>query len=90
MGIMQDVSYEETKFQLHPMDTLVIYTDGVTEARNPAGEEFGLERLTNAVKKCWNVSAEEMMRRIEDELKLFCGDTPQHDDSTLVVVKYLG
>jgi len=89
MGIMQDVSYEETKFQLHPMDTLVIYTDGVTEARNPAGEEFGLERLTNAVKKCWNVSAEEMMRRIEDELKLFCGDTPQHDDSTLVVVKYL-
>jgi len=68
----------------------VIYTDGVTEARNPAGEEFGLERLTNAVKKCWNVSAEEMMRRIEDELKLFCGDTPQHDDSTLVVVKYLG
>jgi len=90
MGIMQDVSYEETKFQLHSMDTLVIYTDGVTEARNPAGEEFGLERLTNAVKKCWNVSAEEMMRRIEDELKLFCGDTPQHDDSTLVVVKYLG
>jgi sigma-B regulation protein RsbU (phosphoserine phosphatase) len=90
MGIMQDVSYEETKFQLHPMDTLVIYTDGVTEARNPAGEEFGLERLTNAVKKCWNVSAEEMMRRIEDELKLFCGDAPQHDDSTLVVVKYLG
>jgi sigma-B regulation protein RsbU (phosphoserine phosphatase) len=44
----------------------------------------------NAVKRCWNVSTEEMMRKIEDELKLFCGDAPQHDDSTLVVVKYLG
>ena len=90
MGIMKDVNYEETVLKLDPLDTLVIYTDGVTEARNQAGEEFGFERLVKTVKKCWNKSADAVMKEIQDELRFFCGDAPQHDDSTLVVVKYFG
>jgi len=90
MGIMKNVNYEETVLKLEPSDTLVIYTDGVTEARNQVGEEFGFERLSEIVKTCSHKSANEMMKEIQDELRFFCGDAPQHDDSTLVVVKYFG
>lgn len=90
MGIMKDANYEEQELRLQPTDGLVIYTDGVTEARNEARKEFGLERLLDVVKKFWNTTSCEIMQAIQNELKVFCGDAPQHDDSTLVVVKYLG
>ncbi|MGB9790682.1 MAG: PP2C family protein-serine/threonine phosphatase [Thermotoga caldifontis] len=89
MGIMRDVDYREIEIGLHPNDTLLIYTDGVTEARNETGEEFGLERLMTVVKSSREVSADEIITKVQNELKRFCGEAPQHDDSTMLVVKYL-
>lgn len=90
MGIMKNSKYEEHEFKMRSGEILVIYTDGVTEARNEFGEEFSLERLVKVLKKCVNENAENIVSSIENELKNFCGEVPQHDDSTLVVVKYLG
>lgn len=89
MGIMKDVHYREVGVELRPGDILLIYTDGVTEARNESGEEFGLERLLSVVKGSREVSAAEIITRVQNELRRFCGEAPQHDDSTLLVVKYL-
>ncbi|MEN3007530.1 PP2C family protein-serine/threonine phosphatase [Pseudothermotoga sp.] len=90
MGIVKELDYEESQFRMHPGEALVIYTDGVTEARNEHGEEFGLQRFVEVLQSCANESAQTMVKNAEDELKRFCGEATQHDDSTLVVVKYLG
>jgi serine phosphatase RsbU (regulator of sigma subunit) len=70
-------------------DVLVFYTDGVTEAENEAGEEFGMERLSAVVRDGHALSAEELVGRIFDRAAHFCGAAGFHDDVTIVVVKCL-
>jgi serine phosphatase RsbU (regulator of sigma subunit) len=68
-------------------DVVVFYTDGVTEAENPLGEEFGLERLSAVVRDGSSLSAEELTVKIFNSAVNFCGDVGFHDDVTIVVVK---
>lgn len=68
-------------------DVLVFYTDGVTEAENRSEEEFGLERLCNAVRHGSSLSAEELMSDIFSSAEHFCSEVGFHDDVTLLVVK---
>jgi serine phosphatase RsbU (regulator of sigma subunit) len=67
-------------------DVLVFYTDGVTEAENRLGEEFGFERLFATVRHGSSLSAEDLMINIYDAAADFCGDD-FHDDVTILVVK---
>jgi len=67
-------------------DVLVFYTDGVTEAENPLGEEFGMERLSAEVLRGSSLSAEDLMTNIYNAAAEFCGDH-FNDDVTLLVVK---
>jgi sigma-B regulation protein RsbU (phosphoserine phosphatase) len=67
-------------------DVLVFYTDGVTEAENRSGEEFGMERLSAAVRNGSSLSAEELMTNIYNSAADFCGDD-FNDDVTILVVK---
>jgi serine phosphatase RsbU (regulator of sigma subunit) len=67
-------------------DVLVFYTDGVTEAENRLGEEFGMERLSAAVRRGSSLSAEDLMIDIYNAAADFCGDKFD-DDATIVVVK---
>jgi sigma-B regulation protein RsbU (phosphoserine phosphatase) len=67
-------------------DVLVFYTDGVTEAENPLGEEFGMERLSAEVLRGSSLSAEDLMTNIYSAAAEFCGDH-FNDDVTLLVVK---
>ncbi|HWP81361.1 MAG TPA: SpoIIE family protein phosphatase [Bacteroidota bacterium] len=62
-------------------------TDGVTEARNSSEEEYGLERLKALVSSHANSSAQHLRDRIIEDIRQFTGQTPQHDDLTLVVAK---
>jgi phosphoserine phosphatase RsbU/P len=68
-------------------DVLVFYTDGVTEAANTLGEEFGIERLSMVVRDGSSASAEELTVNIFNSAADFCGDVGFHDDVTIVVVK---
>src|SRR5467141_2474919 len=68
-------------------DVLVFYTDGITEAENRLGEEFGLERLSAVVLGGSSLSAEELTINIFNSATNFCGDVGFHDDVTIVVVK---
>ena len=90
LGILADVDYEERELKLRPGDILVLYTDGVTEARNKAGELFGEERLRQAIKEGRQLSAAELLEEIYRRVYEHCGGTPQRDDITLIVMKITG
>jgi len=67
-------------------DTLVLYTDGITESSNDAGEEFGEERLIDALQRHRKLPAEPMLSAIVDQVRGFNAHE-QHDDLTLIVAK---
>jgi sigma-B regulation protein RsbU (phosphoserine phosphatase) len=66
---------------------MVAFTDGVTEALNPADEEFGEDRLKSLLRRVAYHSAKEIISSIFDELRGWIGEAPQHDDLTLIVMK---
>jgi serine phosphatase RsbU (regulator of sigma subunit) len=79
-----DCSLEEC--QLFPGDTLALYTDGVTESFNEAGEEFGEQRLIEAMWRHRELSPQSMLAAVVDEIRQF-SPAEQHDDITLIVAK---
>ena len=87
LGIMPDADYRQGLTKLHPGDVLVIYSDGVSEAQSPSGEEFGATRLYDVVARNLDASAAGIRDRIESALTKFSQGTPAADDITLVIVK---
>jgi sigma-B regulation protein RsbU (phosphoserine phosphatase) len=72
-----------------PGSIIVIATDGIREARNPAGDMFGQERFQRAIRDNAAASAEAIKLALLDDLGTFRGNAPQDDDITLVVIKLL-
>ena len=72
---------------LRPSDLLILYTDGVTEAINEKNEEFGMERFKAIIEETHLLSAEQITKRIYREVREFCGNEPNFDDFTLLVIK---
>ncbi len=87
LGIMPNGSYELGKTNLEKGQALVIYSDGVSEANNPTGEEYGMDRLGVVVKNNIQRSASGLRDKVESSLSDFCQNTPAGDDITLVIVK---
>ena len=87
LGIKPDAEYREGRTQLQPGDVLCIYSDGVTEAVSPTGEEFGATRLYEVVSRNIEASAAGIRDRIESSLTKFAQGTSAADDITLVIVK---
>ena len=77
----------EHRFTLAEGDGFVLFTDGITEAENKDGQQFGMERLCSLLGKHWSQSAEVIKDSVLAELKLFIGAHVVHDDITLVIVK---
>jgi sigma-B regulation protein RsbU (phosphoserine phosphatase) len=86
LGVAQKVTWKQETVQLDPGCVLVLYTDGITEARNEQGTFFGEDRLLESVR----ANLEHPAQRIHDALLAalddFVGDTSQHDDLVLMVV----
>src|SRR6266571_3186534 len=68
-------------------DCLVLYTDGVTEALNTEGDEFGLERTIESVRASATDGAQAIVERVIDDVHNFIGSTPQNDDITLIAIR---
>ena len=68
-------------------DCLVLYTDGVTEALNTEGDEFGLERTIEAVRASATDGAQAIVKRVIDDVHNFTGSNPQNDDITLIAIR---
>src|SRR5262249_15606058 len=85
LGVVPEVPYEDGSITLGSGDRLVLFTDGVTEARNREGEEFGDERLISIVRTCGDgVKADTLLRAIIDGLQNF-SDGIFKDDVTILV-----
>jgi len=87
VGMFSEEFCELASANLSAGDVLVLYTDGVTEAQNRFGEQFGAERLSDVVRRSSFGSAEELMSNIVQDAADFCGETGFSDDVTVVVVK---
>jgi sigma-B regulation protein RsbU (phosphoserine phosphatase) len=87
LGVIMDVQLSEHVIQIEPGDVLALYTDGVTEALNIDGEEFGVERLEHVIQAQADHTAEEIVAAIETAVDEFVGNEPPFDDFTLVVLK---
>src|SRR3989441_8822990 len=89
LGMFRDTRYYEHYLTIAPGEILVLYTDGVTEATNPAGEEYGLKRLIEAVKKKRNLPARELIDSIHQDVIDWTDGLGATDDVTFFVIKAL-
>jgi sigma-B regulation protein RsbU (phosphoserine phosphatase) len=87
LGALDEIVLEERTMQLDRGDTVVFYTDGVTEAVNEREEQFGEERLVALITECHGLAAGALVERIKSEVLAFCGTAPQFDDITVMVLK---
>lgn len=87
IGISADAPYQSASVVLAPDDWLVIFTDGVVEALNTRGEEYGEQRLLATIAGGTGGTPAEMMLSIMTGLDVFVGNTPQHDDVTCLLLK---
>jgi serine phosphatase RsbU (regulator of sigma subunit) len=87
LGVMERATFDIGTVELAPGDQLVIYTDGLTEARNPAGEWFGADRLVDLVLTHKHRAPRELVERVVFEVRGFTGVGGFEDDVTLVVLR---
>ena len=89
VGVIADATYVERPLWLGKGDLVLLYTDGVTEAHRPDGEEFGEARLIELVKRSRDLSAEGLCDRIHQEVLAFAAEGEPLDDITLVALRTL-
>lgn len=88
LGLFAAAQYEAGTVRLQPDDHLVLFTDGVIEARNTAGEEFEMERLVALLQANARATAQEILNRLQEAVLSFSAHAPQHDDITMMVLGY--
>lgn len=87
MGVFEEEVYADKTLQLNPGDTLVMYTDGVTEAGDSTDRLFGTDRLNNILSGVADKSSQEIVEAVKAGIADFVGDAEQNDDITLLVLK---
>ncbi len=89
LGIFKDWDCEIGECHLHPGDTLALYTDGITESYNSADEQFGEQRLIEALQRHRQACSQAALASIVDEVQRF-SPHEQYDDITLIIAKHVG
>ena len=87
VGAFEGMDYGEDTLQLEQGDTLVMFTDGVTEAMDTAYKEFGAERLDSILRQQSGANSQQTIEAVKAGIKEFVGDAEQSDDITMLVVK---
>jgi sigma-B regulation protein RsbU (phosphoserine phosphatase) len=87
VGLLQSVRYEQGAIELKSDDVLIAFTDGISEAMNPADEEWEVESLICCVRDSGGISCGEMIQRVMASADAFTAGAKQHDDMTIVVAR---
>lgn len=90
VATMEGMRFREHEFELHPGDSLFVYTDGVAEATNAQEELFGTDRMLTALNRDPGAAPETLLRTVRKDIDAFVGDAPQFDDITMLGLHYLG
>jgi sigma-B regulation protein RsbU (phosphoserine phosphatase) len=88
VGLFPHATYEQEEIQLGAGDSLAVFSDGVSEAMNPAGEEYGEERIQQAVAPNWLEPSDAVLQTLLASVRSFAEGAPQNDDVTALVVRY--
>ncbi len=86
LGLWENIVLDENSLSLPPGSLLVMFTDGMTDCRNPDGEPFGLERIKMRATSLWNTTAQASCDQLFDALMLYQSGAKQDDDVTLVAI----
>jgi sigma-B regulation protein RsbU (phosphoserine phosphatase) len=86
-GVLSDSRYDERPIAIRPGDLLVLYTDGMSEAEAPNGEQFGTRRLEQAMARLRGEPAKQILEGMIAEVTRWCGTRGPNDDLTLIVLK---
>ena len=89
LGVLEDVSLQDTAVEVAPGDLIIFYTDGVTEAMNDEMEEFGVRRLQGAIAGSADGDAANVLEAIVAAVDAYTGEMARWDDITLVVAQRL-
>ena len=89
LGLIDDIApfITEKAISLHPGDGVVLYTDGITEAENQHGEQYGLERFCYVISRNWHRNADSIKTAIVQDLQRHIGQQRVYDDITLLILK---
>jgi phosphoserine phosphatase RsbU/P len=87
LGIQPEAAYQQGSVVLQPNDWLMIFTDGLVEAENQAGEEYGEARVLEVLRAGAAMAPGDLLRQMMTNLDAFVATTPQHDDVTCLVVR---
>jgi serine phosphatase RsbU (regulator of sigma subunit)/pSer/pThr/pTyr-binding forkhead associated (FHA) protein len=90
LGLLTQATYESASVSLDRGDIVVVCSDGVTEARDAAGDEFGRDRLGDVLRACHGLQPEAVMDVMMAAVRSFVGGAAQADDITALVVRYVG
>jgi sigma-B regulation protein RsbU (phosphoserine phosphatase) len=90
VATMKGMRFREHEFELHPGDSLFVYTDGVTEATNANNELFGNDRMLDALNEDPEATPEKLLPTVRRYIDNFVGDAPQFDDITMMCLLYKG
>ena len=90
VATMKGMRFREHEFELHPGDSLFVYTDGVAEATNAHDELFGNERMLEALNEDPDATPEKLLPTVRKHIDRFVGDAPQFDDITMLGLLYKG
>jgi phosphoserine phosphatase RsbU/P len=87
IGVERATAFESRRFRLGPGDILALYTDGIVEAVNAQGKQFGRKNLGASIQGCRDLEPDQIVEKVRADVLDFAGQTRQHDDQTLLIVK---
>lgn len=87
LGMWPTPDLHEYSVRLRPGERLLMFSDGVPDATNPAGVQFGGDRLAEALRRCGSLSADDLVLHLADVVADWCQDAPPFDDLTLLVAE---
>jgi sigma-B regulation protein RsbU (phosphoserine phosphatase) len=87
VGLLERAEYDEIQFSAQPGDVILLYSDGVSDQTNEAGQLYGEQRLARYFTSITELPASELATALLDDIIRFRGDTPVHDDQTVIVLK---
>ena len=90
LATIPGVKFREHEFEMHPGDTLFVYTDGVPEATNIDNELYGTDRMLEALNRDKDLPLENILKNLKADVDAFVGEADQFDDLTMLAMKYNG
>ena len=90
VGALARSRYQDYEIQMKPGDAVFVYTDGVPEANNDAGEFYGMERMEQALNRAGDCDPQGVLQSVREDVAAFTGEAKQFDDLTMLCLEYKG